>query len=576
MQQADTWILAFVVALCACGGSGNGGDADGGADGDTDSDADGDSDSDGDGDAEEPEGLFDPDHVVEVDLEIAPEDWDLIRHEGRGLASLFSGCKDDDFAYTYVPATATIDGETFENVGVRKKGYLGSLSVLRPSLKLNFRTFVPDQTYSGVRRMTLNNDRQDPSHTHQVMSYAMFREAGAVAPRANLARVTVNGRELGFYTHVEPVKKPFLARNFGSDEGNLYEGQGADFVAAQVDEFQRKTNEGDGATPPDRSDLDRVVEALDVPDSELRGSLEQVIDFDAFLTFWAMEVITGHWDGYTGDRNNFYVYNDPTTGLFTFIPWGTDGAFSDEHAFLPDCPASVYALGALAYRLYEYPGTRKLYHARLEELLGAVWKQKALAAEVDRVGVLTDAPEEWLDAQHAYLATRKDAILAELEGEPPIWPYPMYDEESECTEPATISGSFDAIWRDGADDYGTSADVSLDVTLLGDEQQFTAVLNRAGFGEDNEERTHATIAFYAPRVDDDPLYVILFMPVELVKKAELPLHGLETFGMVFELVEGSEDPWMMGYIGDGAITFDEVGTTDGAAVRGSFAAFLSQ
>ena len=32
----------------------------------------------------------------------------------------------------------------------------------------------------------------------------------------------------------------------------------------------------------------------------------------------------GHWDSYSGNRNNFYLYTNPTTKKLHFIPWGAD------------------------------------------------------------------------------------------------------------------------------------------------------------------------------------------------------------------------------------------------------------
>ena len=58
--------------------------------------------------------LFDPDHLVEVDIEIDPDDWDLIRNQGRELVESMAGCA-SDFEYTWVHATATIDGEILES-----------------------------------------------------------------------------------------------------------------------------------------------------------------------------------------------------------------------------------------------------------------------------------------------------------------------------------------------------------------------------------------------------------------------------------------------------------------------------
>ncbi len=578
MWMMRVWLFViFSLAMVSCKGAEESADGEDAGGSDTENDSDKDTDTE-----DKTEALFDPDRVIDVKIELDPDDWDELRYEGRGMAMMFSGCK-EGFEYTYFEATATIDGEKLEHVAIRKKGYLGSLSVLKPSLKLNFGRLNVGQTYSGMKRITLNNDRQDPSHTHQVMSYALFREAGVVAPRCNFARVTVNGMDLGIYSHVESIKKPFLARHFDDDGGNLYEGQGADFCAERVSDFERKTNETDlvpGGTEPDRSDLQAVVDALAVEDSELVASLEQVIDFDAFMTFWAMEVITGHWDGYAGDRNNFYIYRDPTTDLFHFIPWGTDGAFAEEHGFLPDTPRSVYAWSELSYRLYMYPETRTQYQERLSTLLTQIWDEDALLAEVDRIEALV-SPEAWAaQEQRNYLTTSIATIQSELENGGGVWWYPPISEASECRQPVEVSGTFDANWS-AEPSFVPGDDVSLTLTMDDELQNFITIYNKVGHpeteeGEEDKADDTASVSFYAIRSEGNPLYIMLNLPLSLMAVGEVPLHGFETFGMVFEISEETEEPVGLWYIGNGAITFDAAGTSEEDEVSGSFKGLLTQ
>ena len=78
--------------------------------------------------------------------------------------------------------------------------------------------------------MTLNNSIQDPSTINTCLSYRIFAAGGSPASRCNFATVSVNGKNLGLYVHVEEIKLPFLARHFESADGNLYEGTVSDFT----------------------------------------------------------------------------------------------------------------------------------------------------------------------------------------------------------------------------------------------------------------------------------------------------------------------------------------------------------
>jgi len=58
----------------------------------------------------------------------------------------------------------------------------------------------------------------------------------------------------------------------------------------------------------------------------------------------------------------------------------------------------------------------------------------------------------------------------------------------------------------------------------------------------------------------------------------VPFHGFETVGIILEIDESGPVPVprLLGFIGDGTITFDIAGTTTGDEVSGSFNGLLSQ
>ena len=208
------------------------------------------------------------DRVLDISIEIAPEDWDTLRHQTRTFEDLMAEIGkyqlSQPFAdiYTWFSGTVDIDGEAYSNVGVRKKGFLGSQSDTKPSLKLRFDKYVDNQALGGViERMTLNNSIQDASMINTCLTYQIFAAAGLPSPRCSFATVTVNGKELGLYVHVEEIKAPMLARHFDSAEGNLYEGTVSDFTPEYRGTFEKKTNE----EADDWSDVDAVLAALQDP-----------------------------------------------------------------------------------------------------------------------------------------------------------------------------------------------------------------------------------------------------------------------------------------------------------------------
>ena len=211
---------------------------------------------------------FDLDRVLDIEIEIAPEDWNTLRYQTRTFEDVMAEIEEYGLSrpfaniYTWFSGTVTVDGETYSNVGVRKKGFLGSQSDTKPALKLRFDKYVDDQSLGRViERMTLNNSIQDASMVNTCLTYQIFAAAGPPSPRCNFATVTVNGKNLGLYVHVEEIKKPFPARHFDSAEGNLYEGTVSDFTPDFRGTLEKKTNED----ADDWSDIDAVVAALKDP-----------------------------------------------------------------------------------------------------------------------------------------------------------------------------------------------------------------------------------------------------------------------------------------------------------------------
>ena len=322
--------------------------------------------------------LFAPDHVVDVRIDLEPDQWDEIRKQSRLLADSL-GQTLPESPFTYAKGNITIDGVLIEDVGIRKKGFLGSLSSERPSLKIKFSEFKSQSPVSGISRLTLNNNKQDPSRLSQYLSYKVFNEAGTISPRCNYAKVTINGKYLGIYSNVESIKRPFLNR-FGDDSGALYEGTVTDFTPDLVHKFELKNKRAK------RVDIQRVVSVLEQEELDL-DELEQYLDIDAFIKFWAVESLIGFWDGYTNGQNNFFLYKSPQNAKLYFIPWGTDSAFTSTMPIPPYfiTNKSVHSQSVLTNRLYRIPEIQDRYHAAMRNLLSSHWNEEQLLDEIDRV-----------------------------------------------------------------------------------------------------------------------------------------------------------------------------------------------
>src|SRR5262245_54335866 len=164
--------------------------------------------------------LFDPSRVIQIEIRLDPKDWHALR-----ISYPVSGdtvpVSHTEKGYDYYRGDIVIDGHVVKSVAVRKKGTIGSVASNRPSFKVKFDEYVKGQEFSGLDMLTLNNCLGDLSKAVQFLVYSFMAKAGGPVPRSNLARVLVNGEDLGIYANVESIRKPFLKRFFPNPNGDL-------------------------------------------------------------------------------------------------------------------------------------------------------------------------------------------------------------------------------------------------------------------------------------------------------------------------------------------------------------------
>ena len=157
--------------------------------------------------------LFDTASVIEVDIDISEDDW--------------SDLLENATAEAYYDCNVTVNGTTYEHVGLRAKGNT-SLSMVassdsdRYSFKIKFDEYVDGQSCDGLSKLVLNNNFSDATMMKEALCYDMFAFLGADASLYNYAKVSVNGEYWGVYLALEPVEESFAIRNYGVDYGQLY------------------------------------------------------------------------------------------------------------------------------------------------------------------------------------------------------------------------------------------------------------------------------------------------------------------------------------------------------------------
>ena len=173
-----------------------------------------------------------------------------------------------------------------------------------------------------------------------------------------------------------------------------------------------------------------LVAEIETNDYDFEKAIGELVDLDAFYKFWAIEGLLGFWDGYSGNRNNFFVYLNPKTDKFHFLPWGADALFEKFSKLRVDrrAPVSVKTMGRIAHRLYQLPSGRARYAKAMQELLDKHWDEEALLAEVERAQAmiqphLTPAQKRALPRGEIrkFIPSRRADVLKEISGDMPLW-----------------------------------------------------------------------------------------------------------------------------------------------------------
>lgn len=272
--------------------------------------------------------LYEDEEVPRIDITIDPMHLESILEPGN---------EESDYEY---PATFTMirgtEVKTEENIGFRLRGNTSRYSA-KKSFKVSINSFTPGRTFQGVEKINLNGEHNDPSISRAKLSWELFRSAGVPASRANHIELYINEEYRGLYINVEHIDEEFVDLRFGNNDGNLYKclypadltflGNDPDLYKYTQENrraYELKRNE----ELDDYSDLANLIDILNNTDPvNFQENLEPVFNVNTYLKNLVIEILTGHWDAYSFNKNNYYLYKNEANDKFEFIPYDTDNTF---------------------------------------------------------------------------------------------------------------------------------------------------------------------------------------------------------------------------------------------------------
>jgi len=286
--------------------------------------------------------VFSDTEMPRIDITISPSNLDYLYadpYNNMEYVALFRFTRNDST-------------EEVADIGLRFIGDTYSREKQKKSFRISFNTFNSGRNFHGIEKMNLNAETHDPSMIRSKLSWKLYRQLGVAGLRSNHVLLYINGAFYGVYINTEHIDEKYVRSRFGTNDGNLYEGRWpADltYIDENQDSYKLKI---DGRRVyklnineewDDYQDLVRFISALNqYSGQQLQEELEQVMNVRQYLKIMAVDVMTGNWDGYMGNMNNYFLYRDQVTGRFEYIPFDLENTFGIDTLGLDWSDRSIY------------------------------------------------------------------------------------------------------------------------------------------------------------------------------------------------------------------------------------------
>lgn len=250
-------------------------------------------------------------------------------------------------AKEYHVSSITIDGETFDMVGLRVKGN-NSLELIdryesdRFSLKIEFDHYDSGYHYYGLDKFTLDCSFQDNAYLKNYMTYDMMSFMGVPSPLTSYVWVTINQKDWGLFLAIEEPEEAFIRRNYGRNHGVLYKPGYTDVYAPNKDLALQYIDENIESYPNlfnnakfkiTEADKKRLIQSLKILDDN--QNIEKAVNIDEVLRYFVVQVFVVNLDSYLGPTgHNYYLYEED--GMISMLPWDYNLAYGTYSLGMPN------------------------------------------------------------------------------------------------------------------------------------------------------------------------------------------------------------------------------------------------
>jgi spore coat protein CotH len=127
-------------------------------------------------------------------------------------------------------AALTVDGMTYEGVGVRFRGNTSYMMVgnsQKKSFNIEIDYTIEDQRLMGYKTLNLINCANDPTFMREVL-YSNTCRRQIPSAKANFVKLVINGQNWGIYANVQQLNAEFIEDWFPSNDDTRWRAEGQD------------------------------------------------------------------------------------------------------------------------------------------------------------------------------------------------------------------------------------------------------------------------------------------------------------------------------------------------------------
>ena len=271
--------------------------------------------------------VYDPNTIRTLFLQFEASDWE------KELAA-FNNTDVD------VPATATIDGKAYKEVGIHFRGMSSYFMVpegRKRSLNVSLDFADSQQQLGGYKTLNLLNAASDPSFLRAVL-YTEIATHYVPTPKMNYMRVVINGESWGLYINTQQFNRDFTRDFFKSAKGARWKvpgspgGQaGFNYLGDNASAYKQMYQITSKDDPKAWADLIKVFKVLnDTPPDKLESALAPIFDVDGALKFLAVEIALVNTDGFWTRASDYSLYQDEKAVLHIVPHDVNEGMGTDE------------------------------------------------------------------------------------------------------------------------------------------------------------------------------------------------------------------------------------------------------